>query len=123
MASKRTSNPRIKIHKSGHATLSGLNYDDLRSILTAAALWTYQEDDKAKEKGEHSDECGCIECSVWRRSMRHFIDMASASMDAAISATHPPRRPLTKAERLRVVREEIRTRKIIDAMLGGVSET
>jgi len=45
--------PRIKIHKDGRATLSGLNYQDLRSILTAA--WLDNDASLKKAKKEKDD--------------------------------------------------------------------
>jgi hypothetical protein len=113
-----TRNPRIKIHTSGIATLSGLNYSDLRSILTAASLWRYQE-----SKREHSDgdETQTVQRAEYERTHRAIIDMAHASMDAAIRATHAwSREPPTKEQRFATVRESRRVRLAIKDALTAL---
>jgi hypothetical protein len=111
MPSKRTSNPRVRIHANRKATLSGLNYDDLRSLLTAAWL--------------HHHDCtkGADKRSVeWHMEQMTLLDVARASMDAAIRGTYGPSRPPTKKERLAKVRGDIAFRKHMDAVTAHFAE-
>lgn len=112
MPSKRTSNPRVRIHATGIATLSGFNYDDLRSILTSAWLNTHDGLQKAKKNGDSAENV------QWYEEQLAFLDMAKSSMDAAIIATNGPPRPPTKKDRLAKVRADIAFRRHMDAFFA-----
>jgi len=110
---RRTSNPRVRIHKTGTVTLSGFNWDDLRSLLTSASLSHYASIEEAEKWPEGDRRAEAI---AWHKEQHAFIHMAEASLTEAIAATHT-RRPPTKADRLAAVREEIRFRKLLDRLI------
>lgn len=107
-------NPRIKIHANKQATLSGLNYDDLRSILTAASIRFYESLDKAKKKKD-------IEDIEWYQHMLKLMDCTRASMDMAIRNTYLERpTTLTKKQRLAKVIEERKERLLVQEILSDI---
>lgn len=98
---------RIRIHADGKCTVSGLQYDTVRSFITQASLYQYDHPYKSKphdsEVEEHlpgiqarNDRYG----KEWHRKMRWGVDSLSAAMDKAISDSHPLRAPLTLKQRL-----------------------
>jgi hypothetical protein len=103
--------PRIKIHKDGRATMAGLNYDDLRSILTAAWL---NNNESLRKANEDPESLG------WYATQLKLIDLARASLNAAIARTFPPRPPPTKAQRLASIRAAIAERKLLEELLDSV---
>ena len=112
MSRKNKANPRIKIHPDGRATLAGLDYRDLRSILTAASLWRYREAEEREHNGKKG--CNCLERLDWSKSMQLLISMASASMDMAIrGAFQPHEGSPSKEQRLATVREARRFRLVM----------
>lgn len=100
--------PRIKIHHNGLCTLAGVRYDDLRSILTEASLYRY--DNPYKEKPFEADiekllpgiqERNRLMEVAWFRRNRLIIDGCSRAMDDAIKATHKWEEPvITLKEKL-----------------------
>lgn len=100
--------PRIKIHPNGTCTLSGVNYDDLRSIFTEASLYRY--DHPYKEKTFEADielrlpgiqERNNLAEIAWFKRNRWIVDACSGAMSDAITATHKWTKPvLTLKERL-----------------------
>jgi hypothetical protein len=107
-------NIRIKIHKSQQATMSGLHYDDLRSILTAASLNFYESLDKAQKKND-------TESIEWYQYMLKLMDCTKSAMDVAIQNTYPPRpTSLTKKQRWAKVREEKKERLLLDQVLSDI---
>jgi hypothetical protein len=83
----------ITIAKDGTASLSGINYDDLRSILTAADLYRGSDIFKPEIPGDgrfsslthHSN----IESYHWRLRQRFLIDVLDGRMADAISPQYP----------------------------------
>jgi len=60
--------PRIKHHRNGTCTVSGIPSGDLRAILTSAALWRHQQKDENKnDKSLYS--------VIWERRLRMILDM------------------------------------------------
>ena len=105
---------RIKIHKSQQATMSGLHYDDLRSILTGASLDFYESLKKAQKKND-------LEAIEWYQYMLKVIDCTKSAMDLAIQNTYPPRTTtLTKKQRWAKVREEKKERQLLDQILFDI---
>jgi hypothetical protein len=110
---------RIKIHKDGTATLSGINYDTLRSVITAASLHHYDEEKAAVDKPEVGELADIIRRNnlanrAWRSMMRKSLDALDAAMRSAIEATHPRRKPPTIKQRKAAVMEKRRIRTSID---------
>lgn len=104
-------NPRIRIHKDRRATLSGVNYRDLRWILSAASV-SYH--DRLKEmRREKADPEHIAEVENQLKVMQ----LLHASMDEAIQATYPPPPPPTKRSRRALVEHERRERELIDGLL------
>lgn len=108
--------PRIKIHKDGRATLAGLSYRDLKSLITCASLENYASLDRLKKEGpRHPEDQSYLD------SQRQVFDAASKAMDQAISDTHPKRTtPLTKAERLAAVKAERKERQLLDSIIDQI---
>ncbi len=108
--------PRIKIHKDGRATLSGLSYSDLRSLITCASLENYRSLDRLRKEGpRHPDDQRYLD------NQRKLLQAAVEAMDQAIRDTHPKReRPLTKAERLAAVKAERKERELLDSILDQI---
>ncbi len=103
---------RCKVHDyegGAKVTLSGVGCSDLRSILCEAMLYNY-----ARMKEEQTDEA-----RLYSEHMLGVLRYVEAAVMEGIAGTHPPRhiRPPTKAERLAVVKEEIRFRKALDACI------
>ena len=109
---RRHCNPRVRLHANGTAVLSGINVDDLRSLLTWARLHNYDHplDDKAKQDAFNV---------AWERRLVYICEEADKAILARYHETHPWNdRPKTKAERWRDVREEYRMRKLIDKIIN-----
>ncbi len=90
---------RIKIAKNGHATLSGVPYDDLRSILTAASLYRYDHP-HVPQSTDGSDWPDIIERNnasdeAWHKRQRQLLDYLHDVMLGAIQATWPKPGPRT----------------------------
>ncbi len=115
---RNQANPRVRIHADGRATLAGLDYSDLKSILTSAWLWRSQEAEK-RTHGRKKD-CHCEECSAWTKAQLVLIDLARASVDKAIRGTFPPGSPPSKAQRFATVRETKRFRLVMDEMFADM---
>jgi len=101
---------RIKItrHKRGKATLSGIPFQDLRSLLTAASLWRH-------EHGEKPDDFA--DTVAWHRRQRAILDMCEQAVDRAIDeANGRTRMPLTREARLEAVRQSRRIRQQLAAI-------
>lgn len=117
------SNPRVTIRdRDGRSTLSGLNYQDLRSILTAAALYNYSEMEKHKKSVE-PHEHNCTECQGWRKQQLRLIKITEESLDEAIRDTFPKSSYIPSLqERRKKVEQERSNRLFIDnltAMIVG----
>ena len=77
-------NPRVRIHKNGTATLSGIDYGDLRSILTAAHLHRY------KNPSLSSSE------TAWHERQHAIIQASSVALSEAIADSYNDRPPAVK---------------------------
>lgn len=129
MQKRARSLPRVTIYENGRATLSGLDYRDLRGLLTHAALHNYDAIEKAKavhdtEAIEHAEASLAL------------LRMAEAAIGDAISASHHPsdapqrtgwRRPATmelrdmsKRERRRLAQEERSERAWLENMMASL---
>lgn len=78
----------ITITKDGTATLSGINYDDLRSILTAASLYRGNEPFKAEvPKGDYASHThkNNIDSLKWHLHQQFLLDVLLGRMVNAIS--------------------------------------
>lgn len=122
MKRARGHNPRITLHRDGGVTLSGLRYDDLRSILTAARLYRYDHEFRPEpEEGPHSEIIARNnrDAATWHRRMEYLIDAASRALSEAIQGSHPPR-PKTVKERIRDALEERNFRKRLQEVIDAV---
>lgn len=106
-----TVNPRIKLHVS-IATLSGVYYDDLRNIITQAALYNYSAIKNAR---------GEIDITYYKKQLR-VLDRLKAAMDVAIVATLPKSAAPSRQDRFEIIRKERRTRILIDQILSDVAK-
>ena len=119
---RKLTNPRVTIYENRRATLSGITYDDLRSLMTQAALHNYQALDKAKADGDEDGEAHARESLL-------LADRVDAAIVQAIRASHHPspsqrtgwrhpeeRRP-SKAERRRAVEQKRIDREVNDRMI------
>ena len=99
---------RVKLHKNGNCTVSGLSFERLRSLETAASLYRYDHPYKAKlidpdtEKvlpgiQERNNRSG----KEWHRIERWVCDSLKAAIDKAIDDTHPRKAPIPLRTRLR----------------------
>jgi len=119
---------RIKIHKDGTATLSGVPYETLRSILTEASLYRFDQDKAANVRAEEGEMASVIRQNkladrAWRDGMRKSIDALEKAMRAAIDATHPQRGPHTVKGRMADVLERRRFRQNFETWLREHSDT
>lgn len=77
---------RIRVHDNRNATVTGVNYQDLRSILTAAELYRNDEARAALKKGDQ-------EAIEWHKAQHSAIAEIRRALDDAILDTHTrPRR-------------------------------
>lgn len=111
--------PRIKMNPDGRVTLSGLMYNDLRSILRAASLYRYDhpfqpdaEESNNQEWQEVIAENNRVE-KAWHAKQRILIDSAADALMGCINALSTTKLQ-TVQDRWREVREKQRSRKIID---------
>ena len=94
--------------------MSGLHYDDLRSILTGASLDFYESLKKAQKKND-------TEAIEWYQYMLQLIQCTKSAMDLAIQNTYPPRpTTLTKKQRWAKVREEKKERLLLNQVLSDI---
>lgn len=108
--------PRIKIHKDGRATLAGLSYHDLRSLITCASLENYQSLERLRKEGpRHPDDQSYLD------NQRKVLEATQKAMEQAIHDTWPKRStPLTKAERLAAVKAERKERQLLDSIIDEI---
>ncbi len=111
---KKPTAPRVTIYDSGRATLSGVEYHDLRSIITQASLHNYDALECAQKKGVTADE-------AYAREQLQLVERVEAAIMQAVAASfrpapstrtgwrfgaEPPLREVPKAERRRRVQQE-----------------
>lgn len=106
---------RYRITGHARATVAGVDHQDMRSILTAAANHYYDELAKSRKGSRGSDP----EMAAFCRSQLQILDALKASMDAEIDRINgrTPRFPRTKAERLRAVSEACKERILLEEVL------
>jgi hypothetical protein len=126
MPKRARSNPRVTIYENSRATLSGLDYHDLRSILTQAALHNYAELDRLKDEPEAEQHA--------RDSLALIARIERVVLDAIGASHHPspsdrtgwrtpavsPLRAVPKAERWRRARQEKGEREWFDKTMASL---
>lgn len=70
--------PRVTIYPNGRATLSGLDYQDLRSLLTQAALYNYDAEERAKARAARGERETSPDAAEHRQRSMAIIAMAEA---------------------------------------------
>lgn len=89
--------PRVKLHKSGSITLTGIDYKDLRSIFTAASLWRH----------DHPVESTSMDELEWERRIKYVIDIVEKGIGEEINKTFPwHNAKKTVKQRMEEVKEE-----------------
>lgn len=89
--------PRVKLHKSGSITLTGIDYKDLRSIFTAASLYRYDH----PVNSEYKDEL------EWERRIKYVIEQVEKGIGEEINKTFPwHNSKKTIEQRMNEVKEE-----------------
>jgi hypothetical protein len=81
----------ITLSGDGTATLSGINYDDLRALLTAASLYRHDHPAEAKPLDGMLDDVqhdNNLETFLWHRNQGLILDMLAARMSKAISPAY-----------------------------------
>lgn len=106
---------RYRIRKNGSATLAGVPHQDLRFILTAAAVHCYDEIAKLRKCKRPSSE----EMALYRAQIQ-TLDILKASMDEEVDRVNRAGRPIrvpTKEERRRSVIEARKERILLEEVL------
>lgn len=103
---------RFRIHKNGSATLAGVDYQDLRSVLDGAAIHYY--DDLRTER--HPESIDFIKHQI------KVLQLAKDAVDQAIAATFPPKPALTPAQRRKKIRMEREERILIDSIVNKIDK-
>lgn len=107
----------VKRRKKGMATVSGIHYRALRDICTFAALHAHDSIERAQQKKKKTAEDK--ESLDYYQSVLANIRRLEEAIATGIANTFPPRlqRPITKAERWKVVQDSERERKLFDDIL------
>lgn len=123
---KYTNNPRVRMYENGMCTVSGLHYDDLRSLITSASLHQYQSENEYEAKHgelpkydqENNDE------AHWYVRQRFVSDRLHDAVMAEIDrVNHRNDKPPTLKERLLESKKERDTLKAIhDAIERDIEE-
>lgn len=109
---------RYRIRENRTATLAGVPHQDLRSILTAAAVQYYDEIAKLRKRARPRP--GDAEAMAFYRAQVQTLDVLKASMDAEIDRVNRAGRPVrapTKEERRRAVIEARKERILLEEVL------
>ncbi len=103
--------------KTKSATLSGVNYQDLRSVFDAAAINFHDDLEKLRSRKRRSRDDR--EAAAWIRNQLKVLELIRGAVDAGIAATYPgrPPRPPTKSERLEAVTKARKERELIEGLL------
>jgi hypothetical protein len=81
MSSEATRNPKVTFHrKKGHVTISGLNYNDARSLLSMASLYWYDDEKKRLANKEPEEPCS----EHYHERMKFIIDTLNESFKGLI---------------------------------------
>jgi hypothetical protein len=92
MPSTPTRQPKLTLRKNGHATLAGLNYQDLRSLLTIASLYDYgdkpQYDDPSKSSMPDIVRRNNADNELYHRDQRLLLSYLNKLMSRAISSSN-----------------------------------
>lgn len=109
---------RFKIHPSGNATISGINYRVFRSILDAASIH-YHEDIEKFRKSKKKQEKDLV---AYQKEQLKAIDYLRQAIHQGIEDTFPnrPAKRLTKAERFAKVRASEKERAQMDNILTSL---
>lgn len=81
----------ITLSDDGMATLSGINYNDLRALLTAASLHRHDHPPQANPLDGNLDEVqhdNNLENYLWHLNQGLILDVLDARMSKAISPAH-----------------------------------
>lgn len=106
---------RVKIDRKGRATLCGLDYRALRSILTAAALYQYDQRESLPFAISGSEAHEYLDNEL--RLLKYLTDC----VDSEILKTHSWRNDTpTKAQRLAKVLEARKSRRVIENLIADV---
>lgn len=105
---------RFRVNPKKTATLSGVDYADLRSIFAAAQVNFYQDAEKLRSKKRLSSQDR--ENLAWVKSQISLLEAINLATEQGLSATFPtrPTPPPTKAQRLAAVTAERRERIFLD---------
>lgn len=106
---------RVKLHEDGKVTLSGIDYRDLRSILTAASLHRY--DNPFSPDPSDSEESNTYNKN-WLEGQHKLIQWMLKLLDNSIRGQRKEA-PKTKAERMREAKERVRERKLINDLIAA----
>lgn len=106
----------ITMTEDGTAALSGINYQDLRSILTAASLYNYEAKEKIEpmKEGDNFNDVrheNNVENVRWRRWQRALLDILNGHMAEAIRPGYADGKPSAD----RAHRDYLRALKTLDA--------
>jgi hypothetical protein len=83
----------ITLDQNGTATVTGIGYDDLRSLLTAASLHRHDNGFKATALDGLLDEvthANNLESYLWHLHIDLVLDVLTAKLGMAISPAHAP---------------------------------
>lgn len=86
----------ITLTEDGTATLTGINYQDLRSILTAASIHNYEAKQRVRKLDGMMDDvvhANNVDDAIWRRWQRALLDILSAHMAEAIRPGYSDGKP------------------------------
>lgn len=110
---------RFRIHeKSRMATVAGVDYQDLRSVFTAASI--HYHDDLAKLRNKERLTIDDREMQTWIESQLQVLKVIEGAISDGISATYPPRPKPTRAERLHAVQEARKRRVLLDSLTDEI---
>ncbi len=99
---------RVKLHKDGQVTISGIPYRDIKSILTSASLHHYDNPyNPMPEVGELASIIAenNAENQAWHDNQHKLINYLLKELDDAVRGEYK-KAPATKAQRLRKVKED-----------------
>jgi len=102
-----TRKPKVRIYANGKCTISGLDYSDMRSLLTKASLYQYDHPYKPRKHNADTEKMlpgiqarNDAAERAWHAKMRWISDTLDKSMAAAIATSHGPSTPVSLKARL-----------------------
>ncbi|MBU1248745.1 MAG: hypothetical protein KKB70_08605 [Proteobacteria bacterium] len=117
-----TRSPRVKMHKNGHVTISGLNYDDAKAILTAAVLYRRENphvpepQDPAHPEHDWMIVSNNAEDASWHRRQNWIIRALIDGIKARVQESHPVR-SRSVSDRLAEIKDRVGLRNRIHALI------